>query len=129
MISRIVLYSIALVAGLVSGPWSLQSTAQSEPPLTWTVLPVAFVGCAVGLVFVIGLQMVVGNCRAALFASRAFRAIGIYFAGAGFTAAIWAMVFGGGAVPHAFMFLVMGLGVSVGVTLCQLLFASKWSAI
>lgn len=129
MILRIVLYSIALVVGLVSGPWSLQSTAQSEPPLTWAALPIVFVGSVVGIVFVIGFQMVVGNSRAALFASRAFRTIGIYFAGAGFTAAIWAMVLGGGAVPHAFMFLVMGFGVSVGVTVCQILFASKWSAI
>ncbi len=129
MISRIVLYSIALIVGLVSGPWSLQSTAQSEPPLTWAVLPIVFVGCVVGIVFAVGFQMVAGNSRAALFASRAFRAIGIYFAGAGFTAGIWEMVFGGGAVPHAFIFLVMGFGVSVGVTVCHLLFASKWSAI
>jgi hypothetical protein len=129
MVSRIVLYSIALVVGLASGPWSLQSTAQSEPPLTWAVLPIVFIGCVVGIVFVIGFQMLVSNSRAALFASRAFRAIGIYLAGAGFTAGIWAMVFGGGAVPHAFMFLVMGFGVSAGVSFCQLLFASKWSAI
>ncbi len=129
MISRIVLYSIAFIVGLVSGPWSLQSTAQSEPPLTLAVLSIVFVGCVVGIVFVIGFQVVVGNSRAALFASRAFRAIGIYFAAAGFTAGLWEMVFGGGAVPHAFMFLVMGFGVSAGVTVCQLLFASKWSAI
>ena len=73
--------------------------------------------------------MVVGNSRAALFASRAFRAIGIYFVGAGISTAIWETVFGGGTVPYAFMFLVMGLGTSAGVTVCQLLFASKWSAI
>lgn len=129
MISRTVLYSIALIAGLLSGPWSLQSAAQSQPPLSWDALLFVFIGCAVGLVLVIGFQMVIGNYKAGRMAVRLFRGIGIYFLGAGVTGAIWSVIFGLGAVPHAFMFLVMGLGVIAGVTVCHLVFASKWSAI
>lgn len=127
--SRIVLYALALVFGLASGPWSLGTTSQSQPPIVWAAIPFAFIGCVISLVFVIGFQMMVGNYRAARFFSYLFRGAGIYFAAAGVTAALWSVVAADGAVPHAFMFLAVGLGTTVGVTVCRLLFASKWSAI
>jgi hypothetical protein len=94
----------------------------------WEDIPFIFIGCALGLLVVIGFQALLRNFRVARFASLAFGAIGVYFLAAGVAAAVWGLV-QFGAVPHAFIFLACGLGITTGVALCHLLFASKWAAI
>ena len=118
----------AAIVGLASGPFSLQATSAAQPPHVWEDIPFVFIGCAFGLFMVIGFQGLLRNFRAARFASLAFGAIGVYFLAAGVAAAVWGLV-QFGAVPHAFIFLACGLGITTGVAVCHLLFSSKWSAI
>jgi len=128
MRAYVLIFIAAAIGGFVSGPFSLQATAASQPPHVWEDIPFVFVGCAVGLLMVVGCQALLRNFRAARFASLAFGAIGVYFLAAGAAAAIWGLV-QFGAVPHAFIFLACGLGITTGVALCYFLFSSKWAAI
>ena len=79
MNTRIVLLAVAALAGLLSGPYSLESAAQSEPPIEWPSLAFAFAGCLAAIPIVLGLQAALGNDKALRWGWLFFLVAATYF--------------------------------------------------
>ncbi len=117
---------VAVVGGLLSGPWYLKSAALSKPPLQWTDLSFIFVGCIIGLLLVLGFQVLIGNIKAAFYGWRFFVLCGLFFLAVGISAFVTAL-FGVGLTPVAFLFFTMGVGICLAGLLCKYFFSKKWS--
>ena len=117
---------IAVITGLVSGPWALESAQAAQPPITWADIPFVFIGSAVGVFFVVGFQVLIGKQGPARFASWFFGIVGIYTASSGISALIAAHI-GAGIGPNALFFLSIGIGVIVGALLAGAMYRAKFA--
>lgn len=122
---RILVIAVVILS-LISGPWILASASLSQPPIQWADIPVILFGCIIGLLFVLGLQVLIGNLKAAYFFWRFFTLSGLFFLTAGLSAFITAL-FSVGLQPYAFLFLTMGIGICVAAFICQFVFGGKWA--
>ena len=120
-----VLLIVAVIGGLVSGPWSLESAALSQPPIQWSDIPLILFGCLFGLLFVLGFQVAIGNLKAAYYGWQLFKLNGFFFLAAGVSAFATAL-FGSGLSPSAFLFFTIGAGICLATILCKALFSKKW---
>tara|TARA_B100001105_G_scaffold177865_1_gene143405 strand:- start:11807 stop:12193 length:387 start_codon:yes stop_codon:yes gene_type:complete len=120
------LFAAAVLAGSASGPSMLTAGIASQPPLTWPAL--AFVGIftLVAIPTVLGFQVALRNRQAVWLGLgwQAFLYIGVY-AVAGGSVALGLAASESELLPHAFLFLVIGLGVLAGVRLTQLAFLRR----
>lgn len=121
---RTVLVVVALVAGLASGPSSLESAALSQPPLRWLDLAFVFAGCVFALPLVLGFQAAVGNNKALRWGWSFFALVAIYLVAAGASAAAMS-VFRAEVAPYSFLFLVIGAGSAVGAAIVKLVFTRR----
>lgn len=121
---RNTLITVALIGGLISGPWTLQTASLSQLPIQWSDLLFVFFGCAFATFFVLGLQVLFRNVRGLQNGWRFFAIISIYLLGSGISAAIIGVI-NNNTLPYVFLFLVIGVGITMGVLLCRILFASK----
>ena len=117
---------VTVVGGLLSGPWYLKSAALSQPPLQWADLSITFVGCIIGLLLVLGFQVVIGNIKTAFYGWRFFVFCGLFFLAVGISALTTAL-FGVGLTPVSFLFFTMGAGICLATLLCKYFFSEKWS--
>jgi hypothetical protein len=122
---RNLLIAIALLAGLASGPSSLESAALSQPPLEWSDLAFVLVGCAVALLLVLGFQALIGNNKALSWGWAFFAFAAIYLIATGASAAAFS-VSNGSVGPYSFLFLALGAGSTVGLSIIKLAFASRF---
>ncbi|MDM0043447.1 hypothetical protein QTH91_03050 [Variovorax dokdonensis] len=122
-----VLLVIAALAGLASGPWALDAAAASNPPLHWPDISLIFVGSAVSLPLVLGLQAALGNGKAVRVGWHFFLlgAVNLFATGISTAGVALASL---GISPHSLLFLAMGAGLLLGVVGSRLLFASKFAA-
>ena len=122
-----VVLAIAALAGLVSGPWALDTAATSNPPLRWQDISLILVGCAFSLPLILGLQAALGNDKAVRVAGTSFRWArltssrpesqpGVALASAAIS-------------PHSLLFLAMGSGLLIGVAGSRVLFGSKFAKV
>ena len=125
MNTRIALIVVALLAGFASGPSSLESAAQSQPPLAWGDLLFDFVGCALALPFVLSFQALIGNDRALRIGWSFFALIALFFVGAG-VSGIAVAASRADIHPHSFLFLVMGVSSVAGLVLVKLAFRQRF---
>jgi len=123
---RNLLIAVALVAGFVSGPSSLESAALSQPPLEWRDLAFVFIGCAVALFLVLGFQALLGNNKALRWGWSFFAFATIYLSATGASAAAFSIP-NAGLGPHSFLFLVMGFGSAVGLAIIKLAFPRRFN--
>lgn len=117
----------ALVVGALSGPSVLTATAAAQPPIEWPDIPFVFVGCLIGILFVVGFQLLRKDPSHSRWALRLFFPIAVWAAAAGISALLVASV-RDGVTPSALLFLSIGAGLLVGVWLCELLFRRKFAA-
>ena len=123
---RYLLLGAALVAGLASGPSSLESAAASEPPIGWGSLAFLFFGSLVALTLVLGFQAALGNGKALHWGWNFFLFGAVYFTASGL-AALMVAAMGPGLAPHSFLFLALGLAMLAGLGMVKVLFASKFA--
>lgn len=121
-----ILIIVAVIIGLVSGPWILESASLSQPPIQWVDIPFILFGCIVGLPFVLGLQVLMGNLKMAYSYWRFFALSGLFLLATGLSAFITA-IFTVGVQPHALLFLTMGIGICMATFICQFIFGGKWA--
>lgn len=90
----------------------------SQPPLTGPDLAFICIGTLVAIPAVLGVQVALRNRRAVRLGWQAFLYIGVYAVAGGAVA----LVLAAGEsqlLPHAFLFLVIGLGMLAGVGLTR----------
>lgn len=122
------LVAIAMaVFGLATGPTSLQAAAASRPPIDQFALIFILFALVLGPIFTLGLQAARKDPKPLIYGWYFFAACAIYFLATGLSAAGVALL-SGSASPHVFLFLVMGVGISLGLLACRKLFASKFAA-
>lgn len=118
------LFAAAVLAGLASGSSALTASAEAQPPLTWPALAFVGLGTAVALPAVLGLQAALRNQRALKLFWHFFLYVAVYHVATGIAALVVAAR-GSELLPHAFLFLVIGLGLSAGVGLTRLAFLRR----
>jgi len=123
---RYLLFGAALVAGLASGPSSLESAAASEPPIGWGSLAFLFFGSLIALPLVLGFQVALGNTKALRWGWYFFLFGAVYCTASGVAALVVAAT-GPGLVPHSFLFLALGVAMLAGLGIVKTVFASKFA--
>ena len=122
---RYVLLAVAILAGLASGPSSLESAAASEPPIGWGSLAFLSAGTLAAMPLLLGFQVAIGNKKALRWGWYFFLIGAIYFTAAGVAACVVSAI-GPGLVPHTFLFLAIGLALLAGLGLVKLMFAGRF---
>ena len=117
---------LAVLAGLASGPSSLESAAASEPPIGWGSLAFVFFGSLVALPLVLGFQVALGKSKALRWGWYFFLFGAVYCTASGVAALVVAAI-GPGLVPHSFLFLTLGLAMLAGLGVVKVAFASKFA--
>lgn len=123
---RYFLLGAAVLAGLASGPASLESAAASEPPIGWGSLAFLFFGSLVALPLVLGFQVALGNSKALRWGWYFFLFGAVYCTASGLAALVVAAT-GPGLVPHSFLFFALGLAMLAGLGIVKVIFASKFA--
>lgn len=118
------LFAAAVLAGSASGPSMLTAGIASQPPLTGPALAFIGIGTLVAIPTVLGFQVALRNRQAVWLGWQAFLYIGVY-AVAGGSVALGLAASESELLPHAFLFLVIGLGVLAGVGLTRLAFLRR----
>jgi uncharacterized membrane protein YeaQ/YmgE (transglycosylase-associated protein family) len=108
----------AVVAGLASGPASLDSAAAAEPPLDWNAVLFAFVGSTIGMIFVVGIQVMRREDKYARWAFRFMGLVAAYIAASGMSALAFAL-YASRHSPAAWLFLACGVGAMLGLWICR----------
>ena len=124
MNARVTILTLAMLVGVASGPSSLESAANSQPPLQWADLAYIGIGCCLGLPFVLGFQALIGNMRALRIGWNFFAIGAVFFLGTGISALITALL-RSVISPSSFLFLALGVGATAGVAASQLLFRNR----
>jgi hypothetical protein len=107
----------AAVVGLALGKASLESAAAAQPPLSWGDLALIFFGSIIGIILVVGFQMMRKDEKYGRWALRFMTPISIFVAGSGVGAlgfALYSQQHG----PAAWLFLACGAGALLGLSAC-----------
>ena len=104
------------VLGLLCGPGALRSAEAAQPPLQWPAVGVAFVGAALGVLFAVGLQVLMRKPVRARFMMRALGLCALFFAASGAVALVIAS-FGGAVHAPAMFILSIGVGGLFGTAM------------
>lgn len=121
MSTRKVILIAVFVLGLISGPSMLMSARAAVPPINWDVIPFVIIGSVVGVLFVIGIQLLRKNPKPAKFIIRAFEVIAIAILGSGITS-FGMSVIKYGVAPSGVFVAAWGIGLSIGLVLVSVLF-------
>jgi hypothetical protein len=124
MSARIVVSVFACIAGVASGPSTLEAGTASVPPIEWSILPLLFIGSAVGPFLVLALQSLREKDWVFSLGWRLFAVGTVYAVTAGISAVATA-AFRSATGPSMFAVLAIGLGMSVGLWALKVAFASK----
>ena len=117
---------IALIIGILLGPYALSSAKASQPPLQWDFMPFMFIGSVVSFLFVIGIQLVRKDPKYSRSMLRIFLPLSVFIVGSGI-GALATDLFSGVFGPASIFFLIIGAGLSIGVLLARLVFNAKFS--
>jgi len=116
----------ALIVGILSGPSALEQGAAAQPPIAWRDIPFSFLGGAVGMLFVIGIQLVRRNPKPSQWALYFLGPVSVWLTASGLSAALLAFA-RDGAAPYAFLLLSVGMGALLGVWVCWLIFRLRYA--
>lgn len=103
-----------VIAGLLSGPGALEVGATAQPPIEWSDIPFVFVGSAIGILFVIGIQLFRREPKHSKWTLWVLGPASIYFVASGFSA-VFLAASRGTVAPYAALFLAVGVGAFLGV--------------
>ena len=107
----------AAVIGLASGNGSLESAAAAQPPLGWGDLAFTFIGSIIGMILVVGFQLMRKDEKYGRWAFRLVTPIAIFVAGSGL-GALGVALYSGQCGPAAWLFLACGAGALLGLWVC-----------
>jgi hypothetical protein len=125
MKNRTVINIGAFILGGVSGSSALQTAQIADPPISWGDIPFIFFGTALGLVFVLGLQILRRKSKWAHCGIRIFMPITLFVLGAG-GVALAICTFRSAVIPASLFFLSAGAGLLVGLGISSMLFQWKF---
>lgn len=116
----------AVVIGFLCSQSALSSVLAAQPPITWDDLPFVFFGCLVGIVFVVGMQLLRQEAKFSRWALRFFIPTAMWWTASGVGAVILEAV--RDSITPASLFLVSsGAGMIFGLGLCWFLFSRKFA--
>jgi len=115
----------ALVLGLVFGPFALVSAKAAQPPIDWPSLIFALLGCFIGTIFVIGIQIFRKEPKYGRWALGFFIPVSIFLFGSGVGTLIAAAI-RGELYPASFLFITASIGLVAGVLLSRVIFNTKF---
>jgi len=108
---------VAALVGLALGPGSLDSAAAAQPPIRWDDLPFSFVGSVLGMIAVVGFQLLRRDEKYGRWAFRAMGPITAFVTASG-VSAIGVALYSRQNGPAAWLFLSAGLGMALGLWAC-----------
>ncbi|MFX0202825.1 MAG: hypothetical protein ACFFCW_42515 [Candidatus Hodarchaeota archaeon] len=116
---------MVLVIGGALGPSALASARAAQPPIDWHTVPFVLVGCFIGTVFVIGIQILRREPKYGRRALGFFMPVSMFALGSGLAALIT------GAIqnelgPASFLFVSVGIGLIMGVLLSGVAYRVKF---
>jgi hypothetical protein len=115
----------SLILGLISGPFALVSAKAAQPPIDWPSVIFALVGCFVGALFVIGIQIFRREPKYGCWALGFFMPASIFFLSSGLSALIVAII-RSELGPASFLFIIASIGLMVGVLLSRNIYHRKF---
>jgi hypothetical protein len=119
------IFAVVALVGLACGPVALETAAQSQPPLRWSDVPLAFLGSAFGGLVVIGFQILRTDPSPSRWALRFFGPMSVWITASGLSAALFALGTAGMA-PYSVFMLAVGSGLLFGVLVAYALFRRKF---
>jgi len=123
--NRIWINIAAFVVGVFMGPYALSSAKAAQPPIDWQAIQLAFVGCIIGSIFVLGIQVLRKDPKYGRFALGLFAPLSIFVLGSGFSAAVTDAI-SSEIGPSSFFFVVIGVGLLTGTLFSGVIFRAKF---
>lgn len=115
-----------VIAGLFSGPGALEAGAAAQPPIKWSDIPFVFVGGVLGMIFVIGIQLLRREPKRSKWALWLLGPASLYFVASGLSA-VFLAASRGGVAPYAVLFLAVGTGTLLGVWVSWLFYRRRYN--
>lgn len=107
----------AALVGVALGPASLDSAAAAQPPIDWFDLAFSFFGSVLGMIVVVGIQLLRREEKYGRWAFRVMAPITAFVTATG-VGAIGVALYSGRKGPAAWLFLSVGLGMALGLWAC-----------
>ncbi len=115
----------AVALGLLSGSSALTPAEAAQRPIDWNDILFLLMGSVIGMLFVLGVQIVRRNPKPALIMIRIFEPISAYVLGAGLSAFVLSLV-KNGIQPSGVFVAAVGIGLITGVALASVLFRVRY---
>ena len=116
---------MALIIGGFLGPSALVSAKSAQPPMDWHAILFALLGCIIGTIFVIGIQIFRKDKKYGYWALCIFMPVSMFVLGLG----VGAIITGAIRVdfdPATFLFISIGVGLLLGVLLSGVVYRVKF---
>ena len=117
----------AFVLGLLVSPLALDAATSSSPRIDWLAIPFVFIGGTLGMLFVLGIQILRSDPKYGRLGLRVFEPLSVLLLGSGF-GVLGVSGVSGEVGPSSIIFLAIGLGLFVGVALSSLWFRMRFKA-
>ena len=114
-----------VIAGMFSGPGALEAGAAAQPPIEWSDIPFVFVAGALGMLFVIGIQLFRREPKPSKWALWLLGPASLYLVASGLSAVLLAASHGRVA-PHTVLFFAVGAGTLLGVGVSWFLYRRRF---
>ena len=117
--------AVVMIAGVFSGSGALEAGVAAQPPIEWSDIPFVFVGGALGVVFVIGIQLFRRESKFSKWALWLMGPASLYFFVSGLSA-VFLAASRGEVAPHAVLFFSVGAGTLLGVGVSWLIYRRRF---
>jgi hypothetical protein len=117
---------LAIVAGVLSGPWALEGAAASNPPVDWGGLAFMCVGSVFALPSVLGIQVAVRNNKCLQMGWSFFLLASTYMMASGLSALALSVV-RGNVGPHSFLIAGASIASFAGLAISKTIYARRFS--
>jgi hypothetical protein len=115
----------ALICGIALGPSALNSAKMARPPIDWLAILFILIGCLIGIIFVMGIQIYKKNSKYGRIALIVFTPLSILLFGAGL-GALMTGILRSEYNPTSFFFLAIGSGLALGVFLSRVVYRVRF---
>ena len=116
---------VTLIAGLLSGPSAMDAVASATPPIVWSTIPIVFFGAFVGLLFVVGLQLIRHDSSSSRWVLLLLGALSLVLVGSGISSFALSLL-RANVEPSSVFFLALGVGAVLGAWVCAWIFRRRF---
>lgn len=117
--------AVVMIAGVFSGSGALEAGVAAQPLIEWSDIPFVFVGGALGVVFVIGIQLFRRESKFSKWALWLMGSASLYFFVSGLSA-VFLAASRGEVAPHVVLFFSVGAGALLGVGVSWLIYRRRF---